>query len=59
MDRRRGKAAAQKGEGEEEAGWEALHARAKPREDSFRPGIQSNERLPFSAGTEDTRNACH
>ena len=53
-----GKVAAQEDEEEEEeeADWEAVYAREKPREDNFRPGIQSNARLPFSAGVEDTRN---
>ena len=50
MDRRR-----QEDEEEEEADWEAVYARAKPREDSFRPGIQSNARLPFSADVKDKR----
>ena len=52
----REKVAAQEDEEEEEADWVAVYAREKPREDSFRPGIQSNARLPFSAGVEDTRN---
>ena len=40
-----GKGAAQEDEAEE-ADWEAVYAREKPREDIFRPGIQSNARLP-------------